>query len=621
MADNRRNGSTRSRGARILCLVLVGLMLLGSASTVILFLVAGMTSVSATGYDEPVMSIGIQYGDTASSSYRTYSDSGYTVRSQKSDGDRSAVELGTVADKTLIVAPCANLAPSGTGFTVTGFGITVGGYRLQIKTEYKTYAAAFDAASKLTNTAAEKGYQVFPAYISGKFYIRIGCFVDTAAAEAARSAAETIAGSTVSVIAPSDNAVTVLTASGQVRFEYENGTAEYLSLSPAGSGDVYIRGEDDHIYEGAFMYRRSGNAITVINMIGLEAYIEGVLPYEISPSWHLEAQKAFAIAARSYAVGNKGKHYKDYGFDLCNGTNCQVYKGAGSVTDAVRLAVEDTAGAILTYENSVATLYYSSSTGGSTVSAKDCWGGSGAPYLSGVSTPWERYADYNNGTWISEVSPEELCETLRSKGYTDLTGGIATVEIVGFAANSDYVKSLKFTDTSGNSVTITNTDKIRTTLSKYLKSANFLVGKDSVSYTVSKVTASTEASPYSSQSMTSFNLISSVGRLLAGLKDSPKVITGSGRDSITASSEFVITANNANGEGSEIAKGYTTSYETKTVTAETSGNFIFAGKGWGHGVGLSQYGTKDLAEFGYTYEQILKAYVPAAKLSSVTDLG
>ena len=80
--------------------------------------------------------------------------------------------------------------------------------------------------------------------------------------------------------------------------------------------------------------------------------------------------------------------------------------------------------------------------------------------------------------------------------------------------------------------------------------------------------------------------------------------------------------NNADGSGGDEAiVGYKTTYANKTATATASGNFIFAGKGWGHGVGLSQYGTKDLAEFGYTYDRILAAYVPAAEIGSVSDLG
>lgn len=601
-----------------MCLILVALMLLGTASTVILFLFAYKTS--AVGYTEPIMSIGIQYGTTATGSFRTYSDTGYTLLSQAPDGDRASTPIGSVTDKTLIVAPHANLAYSGTGFAVASSGIAVGGYRVELSQTFSSYAEASSAAEALSNSLVSKGYQAFPAYLNGNYKVRVGCFTNAADAEAASSSVSSAAGSDVSVSLPSSAAVSVLTSSGQVKFEFENGSTTYLGLRPAGSGDVYMRADNNYIYEGAFMYKRSDNLITVINMIGLETYIEGVLPYEISSSWHIEAQKAFSIAARSYAMGNRGKHYKAYGFDLCCTTDCQVYRGAGSVTDTVRSAVAATAGEILMYNNKVATLYYSSSTGGCTVSAKDCWGGDGAPYLTAVSTPWERYADYSNGLWTVEVTPAELAEYLRGKGYTSLTGSIASVTVESRATGSDYVKSLKITDTSGNSVTISNTDKVRTTLSKYLNSANFTVGRGSVAYTVGKVTATSENQPYALQSMSAYIVMTATGKMAATPSSKSTAATGQGTFDISSGEEYVITADNHNGGGGSVG-GYKTEYTEMTATASSSENFIFAGKGWGHGVGLSQYGTKDLAEFGYSYDRILEEYVPAASIRTVADLG
>ena len=606
---------------RIVSLILVILMLLGTASTVLLFLFSMKSDVAAAGYTEPVMSIGIQYGDSVVGSFRTYSDSGYNLWRHKIDGDRSKVKFGTFTDKTLIVAPTGNLAQSGTGFSVATTGITVGGYRLEIDKNYSTYADATAAVSAISAAASAKGYQVFASYISGNFKVRIGCFTDTASAEAAKTAVAAVAGAAVKTVSPSSNGVTLLTTSGQIKFEFENGTSDYFGLSPAGSGEVYMRSDANNIYEGTFVYKRTGNTLTVINMLGLETYIEGVLPYEISSSWHIESQKAFAIAARSYAVGNKGKHYSAYGFDLCSSTNCQVYKGAASVTDTVKKAVADTAGKVLVYNGKIATLYYSSSTGGCTVSAEDCWGGTTAQYLQAVSTPWERYADYSNGLWTVEVSPSELGDYLRGKGYTSLKGDIASVAVTKTGKNSTYVKELVITDASGNKVTITNSDKIRTTLTKYLKSANFVVGKGSVAYTVSKAVKGSESHPYSLQGLSSFGVMTAGGMVTASGSGNVKVASGSGTVDAGASEVYVITADNANGTGEVVDRGYTTTYESKTYTASSSGNFVFVGKGWGHGVGLSQYGTKDLADFGYTYARILKEYVPAATIVSVADIS
>lgn len=618
MAENKgKSGEKRAtRVARLICLILVILMLLGTASTTILFLLASRTAVSATGYTEPTVSIGIKYGSSSTSSFRTYSDTYYYLWSQNPDGDKSAVQLGTVSEKILIVAPHGNLAVSGTGFETATENVTVGGYRIDISADY----ASFEEAENAARAIAANGYQAFPAYIDGTFRVRVGNFASFDAAEYSMYHVSSVAGEAVSLSAPSSTAVSVITPEGLLKFEYDCGSATYLGMSPAGADEAYLRTDNSYIYEGIFMYKRDGNYISVINMLGLETYIEGVLPYEISSSWHIEAQKAFAVAARSYAMGNIGKHSYSYGFDLCSSTNCQVYKGAGGVTATVKKAVAETAGQVLVYNGKIATLYYSSSTGGCTVSAKDCWGGNGAPYLEGISTPWERYTEYGNGLWSAEVTPTELCAYLRDKGYTTLIDSIASVTVMEYAENSSYVKGLLITDTSGNSISLNNTDKIRTTLGKYLKSANFTVGKGSTTRVEATVTQSSEVQPYSILDLSSFNVFTSIGKLLfEGLK-TPRVATGSGETDIEGINGYVITADNAV-NGDLVPSGYSTVYESKTVTASDPESFIFAGKGWGHGVGLSQYGTKDLAEFGYTYERILAEYVPAAVISSISEIG
>lgn len=618
MAENKGKGreNRATRAARLICLILVILMLLGTASTAILFLLASRTVTSAAGYTEPTVSIGIKYGSSATSSFRTYSDTCYTLLSQRPDGDRSYVKLGNVSEKVLIVAPHDNLAVSGTGFESATENITVGGYRIDISKDYAT----FDEAESAARNIAANGYQAFPAYIGGVFRVRVGNFATFDAAEYSMYHVSSVAGEAVSISAPSASGVSVITPEGLLKFEFDNGSATYLGLCPAGEGGAYLRTDNSYIYEGVFMYRRDGTYISVINMLGLETYIEGVLPYEISSSWHIEAQKAFAVAARSYAMGNIGKHSYSYGFDLCSSTNCQVYKGAGGVTETVKKAVADTAGQVLEYNGKTATLYYSSSTGGCTVSAEDCWGGSTAAYLQAVDTPWERYTEYGNGLWSAEVTPTELCAYLRDKGYTTLTDSIASVTVTEYAENSTYVKELLITDVHGNSVSLKNTDKIRTTLSKYLKSANFTVGKGSTTRVETTVTQSSDVQPYSVLDMSSFNIFTSLGKVLFEGIEKPRVATGSGETVVEGASGYVITADNAAG-GDLVPSGYSTVYENKTLTAADPESFIFAGKGWGHGVGLSQYGTKDLAEFGYTYDRILAAYVPAAVITTVSELG
>ncbi len=125
-------------------------------------------------------------------------------------------------------------------------------------------------------------------------------------------------------------------------------------------------------YRGFFRVVNTGAGVTVINDIELEKYLLGVVPSEMPPSWELDAQKAQAIAARSYAVANLGKRAK-YGYDLNDTEADQVYNGASAETAQTNNAVESTKGIVLVCDNKVIPAYYSASAGGKTLTAKEVW--------------------------------------------------------------------------------------------------------------------------------------------------------------------------------------------------------------------------------------------------------
>ena len=125
-------------------------------------------------------------------------------------------------------------------------------------------------------------------------------------------------------------------------------------------------------YRGFFRVINTGAGLTVINDIELEKYLLGVVPSEMPSSWELDAQKAQAIAARSYAVANLGKRAK-YGYDLNDTEQDQVYNGASVETAQTNSAVESTKGIVLVCNNKVIPAYYSASAGGRTLTAKEVW--------------------------------------------------------------------------------------------------------------------------------------------------------------------------------------------------------------------------------------------------------
>ena len=116
-------------------------------------------------------------------------------------------------------------------------------------------------------------------------------------------------------------------------------------------------------YRGGFQYhRRNGGNLTVVNMVELEDYVNGVVCYEMGREWPLEALKAQAICARTYVMKNLNKH-NSYGFDICPSDSCQVYHGMGSnrtdygPSEVSMRAVAETAGMVVKYGGKLAEVF------------------------------------------------------------------------------------------------------------------------------------------------------------------------------------------------------------------------------------------------------------------------
>src|SRR5213080_4334931 len=117
------------------------------------------------------------------------------------------------------------------------------------------------------------------------------------------------------------------------------------------------------------VFANTHGSVTVVNVIGLEDYVRGVVPNELSyPA--LEALKAQAIAARTYAVKNRGQ-FGSEGFDLLPTTRSQVYRGLTSETSLTSRAVEETRGVIATYKGEPINALYTSTCGGRTEDAEN----------------------------------------------------------------------------------------------------------------------------------------------------------------------------------------------------------------------------------------------------------
>ena len=147
----------------------------------------------------------------------------------------------------------------------------------------------------------------------------------------------------------------------------------------------------DKEYYGGLTINKSKDSLTVINLVPVEEYLRGVVSKEMSPSYPVEALKAQAIAARGFALKNRGRHVKD-GFDLCATTHCQIYDGVADFK-SIDKAIDETRGEILLYKEKLIDANFHADSGGMTAAAQEVWGGN-IPYLVAVKeffaagTPW-----------------------------------------------------------------------------------------------------------------------------------------------------------------------------------------------------------------------------------------
>jgi stage II sporulation protein D len=147
---------------------------------------------------------------------------------------------------------------------------------------------------------------------------------------------------------------------------------------------------DGRQYRGKLEVDLQSRYLRVVDVVGLESYLQGVVPGEMPFSWPAEALKAQAVAARSYALANlvKGKP-----FDLYADVRSQVYSGVSGERPSTTAAVRATAGEVVTYGGKVASTLYFSSSGGKTASAADVFGVS-IPYLVSRPDPWDKGSPY-----------------------------------------------------------------------------------------------------------------------------------------------------------------------------------------------------------------------------------
>ena len=165
-------------------------------------------------------------------------------------------------------------------------------------------------------------------------------------------------------------------------------------------------------YIGEIELIPSLTGVEVFNRIDMERYVLGVLAGESFGGWHLEALKAQAVAIRTYAASQKERHI---GYDYCNRTHCQCYIGHVSHS-AFEEAVAATRGQKLMFQGKLISAFYHSSSGGRTENNDDVWSGEPLPYLRSVED-FDHASDKYNWQVPYLMSVGDFLERLGFNGW------------------------------------------------------------------------------------------------------------------------------------------------------------------------------------------------------------
>ncbi len=301
------------------------------------------------------------------------------------------IRIGLKSDLSSAVLPCCDgaLALEHSGASeplsspITVEPVVAGGgtvWRLQVAALRDEERAA-DYARGLASRTGQPAEAHFDAGVD-LFRVRVGRYASRQAAEAARRllpAAEAAAAWIVAEVTDLASPALRVRQGGE-SFQVPG---RWLAVSAGAGGAVRVDGR--RYRDRVLVFLNDRGTLNLVNELPVEEYLRGVVPKEMGPDQYsrLEALKAQAVAARTYALRNLGQFAAE-GYDLCSGPRCQVYGGRDVEHPLSDRAVSETAHQVLLYDGALADTLYTSTCGGHTEDVEVVFPSKTAPYLRGV---------------------------------------------------------------------------------------------------------------------------------------------------------------------------------------------------------------------------------------------
>lgn len=352
-------------------------------------------------------------------------------------------------------------------------------------------------------------------------------------------------------------------------------------------------------YEGVLEISKEDEGLLLVNELSLEHYLYGVIPSEMPISYGVEALKAQAVCARSYAYKQlMANGLRKYGAHVDDSSSYQVYNNIPTSADAIK-AAEETKGQVLQYDGDIITAYYFSTSCGYTADANQVWNGTqvveylegSLQVVKGEEESGKKVGDLSQEDNFKDFITEDICKT--------------------YDSDSPWYRW---------SVTISR-EKLKKSIEENLEK-RYLVNHD-------LILSKTENGEFESKPLKSIGEVEDIqvctrqqGGIITEL-----IIVGT-EETIKVKSEYNIrlllapmNSSIKRKDGSKVESlGMLPSgffiISPKQKDGKVTG-FTFQGGGYGHGVGMSQNGAKAMVDTGIGYEEVLQHYYPGIQIGKI----
>lgn len=519
--------------------------------------------------------------------------------------------------------------------------------------ESGTYATRTAAQSAATSIGAT-GVDTFVAMkqkgtAAATYTVLVGAALDQTALSAVKTKASSVASNLVATDATANYVVLANEYTGTsvsatpTNLLFLPLTTTKITVSTSSTSVIKFKERYGRSYRGLFELRGYNGELAVVNELPFEQYLYSVVGSEMPASWNLEALKAQAVAARTYAI------YSGHRFTIAHvvdTTLSQAYNGISSEKERTIAAVNATIGEIAHINGVPINTLFTSSAGGRSADPREIWGGTFSYLKSVVSN--DSYSEKGLKYWYRIVLPDGRNGFVREDFLQASTEKSVIGQPTMVALSNVNVRKAPYIDDSVDPITTLTAGTRVVILEKIIQSnpMRWIRGP----YTAAEILASLKNRASNEPATLKTLEISQRGvsgratelkandtvlklgapdnfrSALGGLPSTLFTIDEMARMTILGKAETTSSRPNTQSAFYVVGKdGQTQSLASNNIyvvnnkgdvrAATKTPTFMFEGTGFGHGVGLSQYGAQSLAESGKDYKYILKYYYTGITVS------